>query len=140
MNPDPDCVFCKIVAGQIPAEKVIEDDVCLAFMDAGPLAEGHVLLIPRGHYKTLDEMPAERCGAMLRLLPALVKAVRSAAACGGVNVLQNNGRVAAQLVRHVHFHVIPRSEGDAFRFNWPAGKYAEGRMAELARAIRKNLP
>ena len=136
---DPDCIFCKIVAGRVPAIKVFEDEACLAFMDIGPLAEGHVLLIPSEHAETIDQLPAEKAGAMLRHVPALVAAVRAATGCEGVNVLQSNGRVASQVVMHVHFHVIPRNPGDAFDFNWPAGSYPEGRAEELAEAIRQKL-
>ena len=134
-----DCLFCKIVAGEIPAVKVLEDDVCLAFMDIGPLADGHVLLIPKTHAVTLDELPADQAGAMLRHLPALVRSVQTVTGSQGVNVLQNNGRAAHQEVMHVHFHVIPRNEGDAFGFNWPAGSYPPGRMEELAEAVRREL-
>jgi len=139
MNSDSDCIFCKIAAGDVPCCKICEDDAALAFMDIGPLAEGHVLLIPKSHYRTLGEMPADEVGGMLRRLPALVRAVQAVTGCEGVNVLQNNGRVAHQVVPHVHFHIIPRSPGDEFHFNWPAGSYAAGRMAELAEAIRKHL-
>ena len=136
---DPDCIFCKIAAGQIPAAKVLEDDAAVAFLDVGPLAEGHLLLIPKAHAATIDDLSAEQAGAALKHLPALVKAVRAATGCEGVNILQNNGRVAHQVVMHVHFHIIPRSSGDAFRFNWPAGRYAEGRIEQLAEEVRKNL-
>ncbi len=136
---DPDCIFCKILNGDIPAEKIIEDDACLALMDIGPLAEGHVLLIPGQHYVTADEMPADEAGAMLRHIPKLVRAVKRATGSEGANVLQNNGKVAHQEVMHVHFHVIPRRQGDAFHFNWPAGSYPEGRMSELAAKIRDAL-
>ncbi len=136
---DSDCIFCKIVAGDIPAEVIRADDAAVAFLDVGPLAEGHVLLIPTGHYATLDDMPADGAADMLRHLPALVRAVKAATGCEGVNVLQNNGRVAHQVVMHVHFHIIPRDQGDAFQFNWPAGAYPEGRMADLAQAIRSAL-
>jgi histidine triad (HIT) family protein len=132
---DPDCIFCKIAAGQIPSAKLLEDDVCVAFMDIGPLAEGHVLLIPRGHYVTLDQMPAEAAGAMLSHLPALARAVQATTGCQGLNVLQNNGRVAHQVVQHVHFHLIPRNPGDAFAFNWPASGYPAGRMEELLKRL-----
>ena len=117
----------------------MEDDSSYAFMDIGPLAEGHVLLIPRKHYVTVDEIPAEAAGRMLSNLPGLVRAVQEATGCEGVNVLQNNGRVAHQVVQHVHFHIIPRNRGDAFEFNWPAGEYQEGRMQELATVIRGKL-
>jgi len=136
---DPDCIFCKIAAGQIPAMKILEDDHAVAFLDIGPLAEGHVLLIPKGHWATLDQMPADEAGAMLRHLPALCKAVQAATGCRGLNVLQNNGRVAHQVVMHVHFHLIPRNPGDEFHFNWPAGSYPQGRMDQLAQEIRSHL-
>ncbi|MDP7286739.1 MAG: HIT family protein [Phycisphaerae bacterium] len=136
---DSNCLFCKIVAGDIPAMKVLEDDVCLAFMDIGPLADGHVLLIPKFHAETLDKLSIDHAGDMLKHLPALVHAVQAATSCQGVNVLQNNGVAAHQEVMHVHFHVIPRNEGDAFGFNWPSGSYESGRMEELAEAIRKGL-
>ncbi len=139
MHTDSDCIFCKIAAGEIPSAKVLEDDSCVAFMDIGPLAEGHVLLIPKAHYETLDQMPPAEAGAMTKHLPALVKAVQSALSCEGVNVLQNNGRVANQFVPHVHFHVIPRNQGDEFGFSWPAGQYESGRVDELAEAIRQAI-
>jgi histidine triad (HIT) family protein len=139
MPSDPDCIFCKIAGGEIQAEIVHQDEACVAFMDINPLAEGHVLLIPREHYATVGEIPAELAGVMLGNLPAVARAVQQASGCEGFNVLQNNGKVAHQEVMHVHFHVIPRNSGDEFRFNWPAGSYPEGRCGELAEAIRKNL-
>jgi len=137
---DPDCIFCKIAAGEIPSTKILEDEAAFGFMDIGPLAQGHVLLIPKGHWATIDQMPADQAAALLRHLPALAKAVQDATGCQGFNVLQNNGSVAHQVVMHVHFHIIPRDPGDAFHFNWPAGSYAQGRMEQLAQEIRKNLP
>lgn len=133
------CVFCKIVAGQIPAVKVLEDEHALAFVDIGPLADGHVLLIPKAHAATVDQMTAEQAAGCLRHLPALARAVRAATGCEGINVLQNNGLVAHQVVMHVHFHIIPRNRGDAFSFNWPAGTYPEGRAEKIAGEIRRNL-
>jgi histidine triad (HIT) family protein len=139
MSRDPHCIFCKIVAGEIPCCKVHEDEVSLAFMDIGPLAEGHVLLIPRDHYATADEIPPAVAGQMLTNVPSLVAAVREATRCEGINLLQNNGKAAHQEVGHVHFHFIPRSPGDEFHFNWPAGSYPAGRMEELAEEIRRRL-
>jgi histidine triad (HIT) family protein len=136
---DPDCVFCKILDGQIPAVKVLEDDACLAFLDIAPVADGHTLLILGEHVEAMDQLSPDQAAAMLRRLPELVGAVRAAPGCRGVNVLQNNGRIAGQLVPHVHLHVVPRNEGDAFRYTWPAGSYPEGRAEEIARAIRRHL-
>jgi len=134
-----DCIFCKIVAGQIPAAKVFEDEACIAFMDIGPVADGHVLLIPKTHAETVDDMTGEDASAVLGNLPALVRAVRAATGCEGVNVLQNNGRAAGQAVFHVHFHIIPRTASGRFHFNWPADEYPPGRMDELADAIRNAM-
>lgn len=139
MTTESDCIFCKIAAGEIPCTKLFEDDAAVAFLDIGPLAEGHVLLIPRGHYVTIDEMPAPQAAAMLTHLPALAKAIKAATGCEGLNVLQNNGTCAHQVVQHVHFHLIPRNPGDDFHFNWPAGMYTTGRAEQLADAIKKNL-
>ncbi|MFW6155236.1 MAG: HIT family protein [Planctomycetota bacterium] len=138
-NADPNCVFCKIVAGQIPCASVLETDEALAFLDINPLARGHVLLIPKRHAAKLDELNASQAGGVLRHLPALGKAVRQATGCQGYNVLQNNGRVAHQDVMHVHFHIIPRYKGDAFSFTWPAGAYAEGEVEQVREAIRSAL-
>ncbi len=139
MERDPECIFCKITAGEIPCAKVFEDDAALAFMDIGPLAEGHVLLIPKQHHETIDEMSSELVGSLLKHLPALVRAVKAAIQCEGVNILQNNGRVAHQVIPHVHFHIIPRNPGDEFHFNWPAGSYPANRAEELAKVISQNL-
>ena len=108
-------------------------------MDISPLGEGHVLLIPKAHYATVDQMPADAAAGLLRHLPALVRAVQAATGCQGVNVLQNNGAAAHQAVGHVHFHIIPRNSGDAFHFNWPAGKYPPGKAEELAASIRSKI-
>ena len=139
MKKDPDCIFCKIAAGDVPCCEICSDEVSLAFMDISPLADGHVLLIPKEHCVTVDEMSADQAVGVLKHVPALVRAVRAATGCQGVNVLQNNGRVAHQFVPHVHFHIIPRNPGDEFHFNWPAGAYPEGEMKELAEKIRKQL-
>jgi len=135
----PQCIFCQIGAGKIPAELVWDDADACAFLDIGPLAEGHLLLIPKKHYVTVDAMPAAEAGKLLRHIPALVRAVQLATKCEGVNVLQNNGRAAHQVVPHVHFHIIPRSAGDAFDFNWPASQYQPGQMAQLCQAIRRQM-
>ena len=136
---DPACVFCKILDGQIPATKVFQDDACMAFLDIGPVAEGHALLVSADHVESIDAMSPDHVAAMLRNLPALVRAVQAATGCQGVNVLQNNGRIAGQLVPHVHFHIIPRNPGDALHYPWPAGKYPPGRADRLAQAIRQAL-
>ena len=139
MKRDSECIFCKIAAGEIPCTKVLEDDVALGFMDIAPVAEAHVLLIPKPHYETVDELPPDLAAGTLKHLPDLVRAIRAATGCQGLNVLQNNGAVAGQLVPHVHFHLIPRDVGGKFHFNWPAEKSPQARMEQLADKIRQNL-
>lgn len=133
------CIFCKIVAGEIPSTKVYEDESVLAFLDIGPLSEGHTLLIPKEHVSRLDELSAEACCSLARRLPALGRAVAAAVDAEGYNVLNNNGRAAGQLVDHVHFHIIPRRQGDGVIVHPVAGGYAAGRIAEVADRIKKLL-
>lgn len=136
---DPNCVFCKIVAGEIPSTKILETDEALAFLDINPLAPGHVLLIPKVHVAQIHDMKPSVAAAVMRHLPALGKAVKIATGCAGYNILQNNGRQAHQDVFHVHFHIIPRDEGDEFGFTWPAGKYEEGGLDAMQENIRAEL-
>ena len=128
---EPDCIFCKIVAGQIPSMSVLETKSVLAFMDIGPLAEAHLLVIPKRHFVRLDEMPEHEVQDLTALLPRLARAVLKVTEAEGYNILQNNGQVAGQAVEHVHFHVIPRKESDGLGYRWPAKTYEPGRAEEI---------
>jgi histidine triad (HIT) family protein len=139
MASDPNCIFCKIAAGEIPCHKVFENDAGLAFLDVGPLADGHVLWIPRQHYERLDAMPADAVAALCAGLPRLGRAVEDVTQAEGYNVLQNNGEAAGQVVKHVHFHIIPRVAGDGLGYRWLAKEYPAGRAEELADRIRSTL-
>ncbi len=130
-----DCIFCRIAAGDIPCAKLLETDEALAFLDVNPLTPGHALLIPKTHVERLDEMTGSLAGQVLRHLPSLARAVQQATGAPAYNILQNNGQLANQAVGHVHFHIIPRAPGDAFRFNWPAAQYAEGEMEAMRQKI-----
>ncbi len=140
MSHDPDCVFCKIALGEIPAAAVLTTDHVMAFLDVNPLADGHTLLIPKQHFVTLGEMDAQTVQRLVRHLPALINAVTGATGASGCNILQNNGRDAGQAVGHVHFHIIPRSAGDGLGYRWNAGSYPPGRADELKRRIEGALP
>jgi histidine triad (HIT) family protein len=131
-----DCVFCKIVAGQIPSARVYEDDACVAFLDIGPLADAHLLIVPRQHYEWITDMPPQAVAAVTQAIPRLARAVMKVTGAQGFNVLQNNGKVSGQAVPHVHFHIIPRREGDGLGYRWNAGTYPEGKLRELQQAIR----
>ncbi len=139
MTDSSDCVFCKIVAGQIGCLKLLDDEQSLAFLDIGPLAEGHVLLIPKRHFETLAEMSGELVGRVCDHLPRLSAAVTRVARADGCNILQNNGGVAGQVVPHVHFHIIPRRSGDGLGYRWPAGEYAPGRADEIHGQLEQAL-
>lgn len=130
-----ECVFCKIVAGEIPCYKVHEDEQVLAFLDVGPLSEGHVLVIPKAHYTTLDEMPGELAAACVRIMPRLSRGICEATGTWAWNVLQNNGRKAHQVVDHVHFHIIPKRGGTGLGITWPSGKLDADKAKDLQQRI-----
>lgn len=139
MTTEPNCIFCKIVAGQVPCWKLYEDDAALAFLDVGPLSEGHCLIIPKAHYETIDQMSGEEVAACTKLVPALSRAVKEATGVAGWNVLQNNGPFSGQAVPHVHFHIIPRREGDGLGYRWPAGKLQKDVAERIVETIKKRL-
>ena len=133
-------VFERIVAGEVSCHRVYEDGHVLAFLDVGPVSRGHCLLIPKRRYVELDDVPPEVGAALGSVLPRLVRAVKEATGCDGLNVLQNNGEAAGQAVMHVHFHLIPRyrggaSAGEGFGVHWPAGELDNDDAATLCEAI-----
>jgi len=134
-----ECIFCKIVHGQIPAVAVYEDRLILAFLDVGPVREGHTLVIPKAHYTTVDQCPQGLLASVVERIGRIAKAVVVATGSEGYNVLCNNGPAAGQLVPHLHFHIVPRSEGDGVFGHWPSARYPEGKMEAVASAIRENL-
>jgi histidine triad (HIT) family protein len=134
-----DCVFCKMVAGQIPVTKIYEDEVVLSFLDIGPISDGHTLVIPKQHFERLHDCPGELLGRVCSSLSRIAGAVSAAMNSDGYNVLCNNGRAAGQLVEHLHFHIIPRSTGDGVFDRWPSYQYQEGKIEAIADEIRENL-
>ncbi|MEA3224868.1 MAG: HIT family protein [Planctomycetota bacterium] len=136
---EDDCVFCKIVAGEIPATKIYEDEVVLVFLDIGPISNGHTLLIPKQHFEKLHDCPAELLGQISSHLGIIAGAVSAAMGCDGYNLLCNNGRAAGQIVEHLHFHIIPRNTGDGLLNRWPSDTYEKGKIEVVAEEIRQNL-
>jgi len=134
-----DCIFCKMVAGQIPVTKVYEDDIVLAFLDIGPISDGHTLVIPKQHFEKLHDCPAELLSQVSSCLGWIAGAVASAMNSDGYNLLCNNGRAAGQLIEHLHFHIVPRNTGDGLFSRWPSYKYKEGKIEAIAAEIRENL-
>ena len=134
-----DCVFCKMVEGQIPVTKVYEDQAVMAFLDIAPVSRGHTLLIPKQHFSRLHDCPAEHLAKVCSSLGTVSAAVASAMNADGYNVLCNTGRAAGQVVEHLHFHIIPRRTGDGLFTHWPASRYEQGKIEQVAQEIRKHL-
>ena len=130
-----DCIFCKIVRGEIPSAKVLETDKVLAFLDINPVSKGHTLAIPKTHYATFPEMPEDVLTALGEALQKIGEAVKAQLNAAGFNVLLNNDRAAGQLIDHSHFHLIPRNVGDGV-MDWPPVRpYAEGEMEKIRDAL-----
>jgi len=135
MRTSKDCIFCKIVAGEIPSISVYEDALALAVMDISPLSRGHLLVIPREHFGSILEIDPELYGHLCSVICKLSKAVQSAIGPDGMNVLQLNGRAANQLVPHLHIHLVPRWTGDGLRISdWDS---APGNSAEIVAAAEQ---
>ena len=134
-----DCLFCGIVAGAVPAQIVLDDDVAVAFLDARPVFNGHVLVVPRQHFPTLPDLPADLVGPLFIRVRRLSAAVLPAFGAQGSFVALNN--IVSQSVPHLHVHVVPRTRGDGLRgFFWPRGKYAsDEEAADYARRLRDAL-
>ncbi|MCW2992674.1 MAG: hypothetical protein JWQ18_169 [Conexibacter sp.] len=119
-----DCVFCKIIAGELAASIVHEDDRHVAFLDARPLFEGHTLLVPRAHVETLADLPSDAIAPFFALTRRLSVAIPQAMGAAGTFVAMNN--IVSQSVPHLHCHVVPRNFKDGLRgFFWPRTKYAD---------------
>lgn len=118
------CIFCRILAGEIPSTRVYEDEHVLAFLDIGPIVKGHTLVIPRGHYESILDIPGDALGRLMLAVQKVAAAQKRALGCSGINVTQANGRSAGQEVPHLHVHVIPRFDDDGHHWNWRAKSYA----------------
>ncbi len=138
-----DCIFCKIVAGEIPCFKLYEDEATLAFMDINPVSEGHALIIPKAHAEDVYAVSDEAIAAAAKTAARIARAVRAAFDPDGLNLLQCNGPAAAQSVQHFHMHVIPRRMDDGLAMNWeivPGDMDAIGKAAERIRAEIEKAP
>src|SRR5918996_4502681 len=133
-----DCMFCSIVAGDVPAEVVLDEPDFVAFLDARPVFKGHTLLVTREHVVTLPDLPAGLRDGFLEAEQRLATAMVEALGAQGSFVAVNN--VVSQSVAHLHCHVVPRTKGDGLRgFFWPRTKYADGEAPEYAARLRAAL-
>ena len=135
-----ECIFCKIIAGEIPATKIYEDDDMLVFMDIGPIIKGHALVIPKKHYDPVTDTPDEILARLHLTAKRIAQAQMNGLGADGVNIMQNNGEAAGQEVPHIHIHVIPRFRDDGHHWNWNAKKYDDfEEMNVLAEKLREQL-
>ena len=131
-----DCVFCKIVAGQIPSTKVYEDEHTLAFMDLGQVNPGHVLVAVKKHASYLFELDETQAAAVARACVKVSKAIQSAFKPEGLSVYQANGKAAGQTVFHYHVHLLPRHAGDGMELTWPVKNPPREKLEDYAAKIR----
>ena len=136
---DADCVFCKIIRGEIPSFKVFEDDEILAFMDVNPVAAGHALVIPKFHSKDIHETPGEWVSVTFAGAKLVARAVAKTLDPAGINIVQANGPGAKQSVFHLHVHVIPRSMDDGLTMNWELEPGDMDDIGKLAERIAANV-
>ena len=133
-----DCIFCKIIRGEIPSARVYEDENVVAFLDISPVLPGHALVVPRKHCERLSDADGELLGRMMAGARAVARAQGQALGAEGVNLVVNDGPSAGQVVMHVHLHVIPRASGDGHRWNWTKRPYASpADMEQTAARLRQ---
>lgn len=137
-----DCIFCKIVNGELPAAKVYEDEHVLAFLDISQVTKGHTLVIPKVHTENVFTLTPEAAGRLFRAVPVIANALNKAFSPVGLNLLNNNGEQAGQTVFHYHLHLIPRyGKGDGFGAVWKshASDYTPTDLQAIAATIREQL-
>lgn len=136
------CIFCKILDGSVPSEKIYEDEHVLGFMDVMPVTKGHVLLIPKQHRENIFEMSSEEASHLFAAVPKVATAMKEAFQPAGMNLLQNNGGFAGQAVFHFHLHLIPRydrTDGIQVHWNPKVEEFDTERIQTLATDIREQL-
>jgi histidine triad (HIT) family protein len=137
-----DCIFCKIIDGEIPSAKVYEDDHVYAFLDISQVTKGHTLVIPKVHTKNIYETPAEVASELFARVPKIANAIKAAYQPAGLNLLNNNEPAADQSVFHLHIHLIPRyGEGDGYSANWKVhtNDYKPEDLQRIAMEINKEI-
>jgi len=142
MKKRDDCIFCKIVMGEIPSTKIYEDENVLAFLDIHPINAGHTLVIPKEHYEFIGELPLPLCGPLFDAARKISVALRKAGfKCEAVNLHLADGSTAGQEIPHTHLHVIPRFKGDGAGFRFPPGRRQPDveELKKTAETIKANL-
>ena len=138
---DQDCIFCKIVAGEIPSTTIYEDEDFKVILDISPASKGHAVILPKNHAKNLFELPDDDAEKIFKVARKCGTAMMEVLHCDGFNVLQNNGEAAGQTVFHLHVHLIPRYDGDNVHIKWIPGpvEISQEETEKIVEAIRKNI-
>lgn len=139
MSSDSECIFCKIIAGEIPCFKLYEDDHTFAFMDINPANEGHALVIPKEHFADVNAISDTALSSTMVTVKKVAAAISKTLSPDGLNLVQANGPAAAQSVFHFHMHVLPRGSGDELKLNWGLQPGDMDAIGALAERIRANL-
>jgi histidine triad (HIT) family protein len=133
-----DCIFCKIVKGEIPCSKIYEDENIFAFLDIAPVHKGHALVIPKKHFETILDIPENELKELILAVKKIATAVEKGTEADGFVVTMSNRKAAGQVVPHAHFHIIPRYKDDGLK-HWPKIEYKEGEMEEVRDKITNQL-
>ncbi|MDO8592446.1 MAG: HIT family protein [bacterium] len=130
-----DCIFCKIISGEVPSLKVYEDEFTLAFLDINPVNPGHTLVVPKKHLVNFEDADEETLCRLIKIVKKVGFSLKNNLSAPGYNVAVNNDPIAGQVVPHLHFHVIPRKENDNIKL-WPQRSYAGGEATEILKKIK----
>jgi len=131
-----DCLFCKIIAGKIPSQKIYEDDETFAFLDINPVNPGHTLVVPKKHSVNLYEIEENDWLAVMKTIKMLAPKIKEGVGADGINIEMNNEKAAGQIVFHTHVHIVPRIDDDGFR-HWPGTPYKDSEAEKVAEKISK---
>lgn len=132
---EADCIFCKIIAGDIPSAKIHEDEEVFVFADINPVNLGHSLIIPKKHYTDISDTPDETLGKLIVTAKKIAEAIKKAVKADGINIEMNNGKAAGQIIFHSHIHVIPRFIDDGYR-HWKGPEKTAEEIRGVAEKIR----
>lgn len=131
------CIFCKIIAGEIPSYTLYEDEKYKVILDVGPATKGHALILPKNHYANLYELPEEDAAEVIRLAKKMMVRMTDKLKCDGFNIVQNNGETAGQTVYHFHMHLIPRYKNDGEILKYVAGEPSQEELEQIKKTITK---
>ena len=134
-----ECIFCKIIKGDIPAAKIYEDELIVAFLDIAPINFGHVLVIPKEHHESASTIPEAVAGRMMKIASRIGIILKRRDEYDAYNLHLADGAAAGQVVMHAHMHVVPRGVEDNFRWNWRQLAYPDGAAVTMAKEISEKL-